>query len=109
VVEIFKIKKSDTQPAIEATLEYNNGSAVDLTGTNIYFVMGNLTDYTTYRSGTCVITGSTTGQCKYNWNVLDTGSVGNYWGEFEVNWGSGSIMTLPNDHNLKIEIFEDYN
>ena len=109
MVDTFKIKKSDTQPAIEATLEYNNGSAVDLTGADIFFVMGNLTDYTTYRSGACVITGSDTGKCKYNWTALDTGSVGNYWGEFEVNWGSGSVMTLPNSHNLKIEVYEDYN
>ena len=108
-MEIFKIKKSDTQPAIEATLEYNNGSVVDLSASTIYFNMGNLTDYSMYRSGLAVITGSTTGQVKYNWSELDTGSVGTYWGEFEVTWGAGSIMTLPNNHNLKIEILEDYN
>jgi len=108
-METFKIKKNDTIPAIEVTLETNNGSAVDISNSFIYFNMSNLTDHSIYRSGLAVITGSTTGQCKYNWNVLDTGSVGTYWGEFEVNWGTGSIMTLPNNHNLKIEVFEDYN
>jgi len=109
MVDTFKIKKSDTQPSIEATLQYNNGSPVDLTSSDIYFFMGNTLDYTAYRSGACVITGSDTGQVKYNWDVLDTGSVGVYWGEFQVNWGTGSVMTLPNNHNLKIEVFEDYN
>ena len=108
-MENFKIKKLDTIPSLKVTLEYNNGSPVNLTSSTIYFNMGNLTDYSIYRSGLAVITGSITGQCKYNFSALDTGSVGTYWGEFEVDWGSGSIMTLPNSHNLKIEIFEDYN
>ena len=108
-MDIFKIKKSDTKPTINVELQYNNGSAIDLTGATVYFIMGNLTDYSTYRSGLATITGSTTGQCQYNWNVLDTGSVGTYWGEFQATWGVGSVMTLPNNHNLKIEILEDYN
>ena len=108
-MENFKIKKSDTQPSLAVTLQYNNGSPVDLTGATVYFVMGNLTDFSTYRSGLCTLTTAGSGQCQYNWNALDTGSVGTYWGEFEVDWGSGSVMTLPSNHNLKIEINEDYN
>ena len=109
MVNIFKIKKSDTQPALGVTLEYNNGSAIDLTSSTIYFIMGNISDYTTYRSGLCTITAAGSGQCQYNWDVLDTGTAGTYWGEFQVTWSPGSVMTLPNNHNLKIEIFEDYN
>ena len=108
-METFKIKKSDTKPSLNATLQYNNGSALDLTGGSVFFIMGNLTDYAVYRSGACTITGSTTGQCQYDWNALDTGSVGTYWGEFQTTWSDASVMTLPNSHNLKIEIFEDYN
>ena len=108
-MEVFKIKKSDTQPSLQATLQYNNGSPIDLTNSTIYFIMGKLADYATYRSGTCSTVSDTGGICKYDWSNLDTGSVGTYWGEFEVNWGSGSIMTLPNNHNLKIEVLEDYN
>ena len=90
-------------------MQYNNGSAVDLTAGSVFFIMGNLIDYTNYRSGACTITDSTAGECQYNWDVLDTGSIGAYWGEFQTTWGTGSIMTLPNNHNLKIEILEDYN
>ena len=108
-METFKIKKADTQPELQVALQYYNGSVVDLTTSTVYFIMGNLTDYTTYRSGLCTLVSASEGTCKYSWNALDTGSVGTYWGEFEVNWGSGSIMTLPNNHNLKIEVLEDYN
>jgi len=110
-METVKIKKGDTSPALAATLTYpwpNGASIVDLTGaTSVYFNMGNVTDYTPYTSGLAVITGSTTGDCKFNWTTISTSSVGTYWGEFQVNW-TGSRMTIPNDHNLKIEVFEDY-
>ncbi len=110
MVETFKIKKDDTVPAIEATLQFANGSPVNLTGAAVYFNIGNLTDFSAYRSGLAVITnGSTTGQVKYAWNALDTGSVGQFWGEFEANWGSGSIMTLPTNHGLRVTVIEDYN
>jgi len=109
MMETFKIKKADTQPSLAVTLQHNNGSPVDLTSSTIYFVMGNLTDFSTYRSGLAVIQSATDGTVNYNWAAADTGSVGTFWGEFEVNWGSGSLMTLPNNHNLKVEVLEDYN
>ena len=108
-MDIFKVKRFDTKPALNVTLQYNNGSPVDLTASTIYFNIGDLSTYATYRSGLCTITDSTAGQCSYNWDALDTGSVGTYWGEFEVDWGTGSLMSLPDDHSLKIQVSEDYN
>ncbi|MHA1304877.1 MAG: hypothetical protein ACTSPI_14360, partial [Candidatus Heimdallarchaeaceae archaeon] len=108
-MDVFKIKKEDTNPALSATLQYSDATAVDLNGGSVWFIMGNETDYSAYHSGLCVITGSDTGLCEYRWDgTNDTGSVGNYFGEFEISW-VGSKMTLPNDHSLKIEIYEDYN
>lgn len=107
-MDTFKIKKNDTNPALGVTLQYNDGTAVDLTNGSVWFIMGNK-DYTAYTSGLATITGSTTGQAEYRWTGgIDTGSVGNYWGEFEMIW-SGSKMTLPSDHSLQIQIAEDYN
>ena len=107
-METFKIKKNDTKPAISATLQYYDSTAIDLSGGSVWFKMGKLNDYSPYFSGLCVNTSATDGQCEYRWTGgSDTGSVGTYWGEFEMQW-TGSIMTLPSDHSLKIEIFEDY-
>ncbi|MCK5624936.1 hypothetical protein KAI04_03790 [Candidatus Pacearchaeota archaeon] len=110
MVQSFKIKKNDTQPVISATLQYNDGTAINLTeATDIHFNLGNL-QYEPLTSGACIITGSTTGQIEYRWEgVTDTGSVGTWFGEFQVTFGAGSILTLPNNHDLKIEVFEDYN
>lgn len=109
MVDIFKIKKDDTSPNIEAALQFANGSPIDLTGATVHFHMGNLTDFSSYRSGLAVVTGSDVdGTVKYPWNVLDTGSVGTFWGEFRSDWGSGSVMTLPQNHDFRVIVFEDY-
>lgn len=108
-MDTFKIKKSDMNPALAVTLQYNDETAVNLTNGSCWFVMSNGTDFTPYHSGLCFITGSTTGQAEYRWDGSnDTGSIGTFWGEFEVVW-TGSRMTLPNDHSLKINVYEDYN
>jgi hypothetical protein len=108
-MDVFKIKKGDTDPALAVTMQYANGSAVDLNGGSVWFNMGNITSYAPYVSGQCIITGSTDGMCEYRWsNGQGTGSIGKYWAEFEFQIG-GSRLTLPNDHNLKIEVYEDYN
>ena len=107
-MDVFKIKKNDTNPALAVTLQYSDGTAIDLTNGSVWFVMGNK-DYTPYVSGLSVITGSTLGMVEYRWTGSpDTQVPGTYWGEFEMNW-SGSKMTLPSDHSLQIQVFEDYN
>ena len=109
-MDTFKIKKNDKNPALSVTLQYNDGTVIDLNGGSVWFIMGNST-YTPYTSGECIITGSSTGQCEYRWNGSpDTETVGNFWGEFEMQWNSGgSKMTLPSDHSLQIQVYEDYN
>jgi len=107
-MDIFKIKKQDINPALAVSLQYNDGTVIDLSNGSVWFIMGNQ-DYTPYMSGLCILTGSTLGQCEYRWTgSSDTGSVGTYWGEFEAVW-TGSKMTLPNDHSLQVQVFEDYN
>lgn len=107
-MDIFKIKKNDTSPALGITLEYKNGSAIDLTGGSVFFNIG-LNTYAPYFSGACNIINPTAGEIEYSWTgSIDTGSVGVFFGEFEIQW-PGSKMTLPEDHSFQIQVFEDYN
>lgn len=107
-MDVFKIKKTDTRPVIAATLQYANGTAVDLTGAgSVWFYMGNYSDYSNYSSGLGVVTGSTAGTVQYAFTSTDTGSAGTYWGEFRIQW-TGSQMTFPADHSLQVQVYEDY-
>jgi len=107
-MNIFNIKKQDTLPALSVTLQQADGTAINLTGGSIFFHMGNLITYAPHFSGAGVITDATAGEVEYRWTGSpDTFTTGNFWGEFEVTW-TGSQITLPNDHSLKINIFEDY-
>ena len=109
MVDIFKIKKNDTNPALSVELQFSNGTPVDLNGGSVWFIMGSGTDYSPYFSGLAFITGSTSGQAEYRWDgTNDTGSVGVFFAELETVW-NGSRMTLPADHSLQVKVFEDYN
>lgn len=106
-MQIFKIKKGDTIPVLGATLTYSNGSAIDLTNGSVFFCMGT-TSYVPYMSGLCTITDAVDGMVQYNWlGTTDTGSIGNYFGEFKFIIG-GSTMTLPNDSSFQIQVNEDF-
>lgn len=107
-MEIFKIKRNDTKPYLAVNLFDNTGSAVDLTtASGIYFNLADST-FTPVISGSCTITGSLLGQCEYRWSATDTARSGTYWGEFEITYTDGTILTMPSDHSLKVQISEDY-
>ena len=110
MTDIFKIKKNDTYPPLAVTLQFADGTPINLTGAgSVWFNMGNLLTYQPYFSGLAIITGSTLGQCEYRWTGSpDVQTTGTFWAEFEVHW-TGSRMTLPPDHSLKVEVYEDYN
>jgi hypothetical protein len=109
MTDIFEIKRNDTKPYLSVTLQYANGSAVDLTGGSVLFNLArNDNTYATVFSGLCVITGSLTGECEYQWTASNTNRSGLYLGEFQINLSGGKIMTLPSDHSLLIKINEDY-
>lgn len=107
-MDIFKIKKGDSLPVFAVTLQYNNGSAIDLTNGSVFLHLGNLSDYSPYFSGACVITSASGGTAEYRWTGSpDTFITGTYWSEFQASW-TGSNLTLPSDHSLQVKIFEDY-
>jgi len=104
----FNIKKGDTLPVFAVTLQFANGSAIDLTNGSVYIHLGNLSNYSPIFSGACNITDATTGKAEYRWTgSVDTATVGTYWAEFKASW-TGSQLTLPSEHSLKVNVHEDY-
>jgi len=107
----FDIKRDATKPFLAVQLLDNNGSAIDLTSTTqIYFRLAtNNNSYTPVFSGTCNITGSTTGNLEYRWTASNTARSGLYLGEFEATFTDSSKLVLPSNHSLRVNIYEDYN
>jgi len=105
----FNIKRNDTKPYLAVQIKSNTGSNVDISNGSVFFNLATSdNNYTIVFSGTCNITGSTTGECEYRWASGNTNRSGNYLGEFEVVYNDGAILTAPSDHSLYIKIFEDY-
>lgn len=106
-MDVFKIKKGDLNPALSVEFQFNDGSAVPLTGGSIWFSMANL-NFTPYYSGLAVITDAANGKAEYRWTgSIDTASAGTYWSDFKILW-TGSAMTLPSDNSLQVKVYEDY-
>lgn len=104
----FSIKKGDTHPVFSVTMQYSNGSAIDLTNGSVFMYLGSINNYTPVFSGACNITSATAGQAEYRWTGSpDNFVVGTYLAEFKAIW-TGSQLTLPADHSLKLIVYEDY-
>jgi len=104
----FKIKKQDTLPVFAVTFQYANGSAINLTNGSVFMYLGSINNYSPIFSGACTITNETTGQAEYRWTGSpDSYNVGTFLAEFKAIW-TGSELTLPSDHSLRVQVFEDY-
>ncbi len=108
MVQTFKIKKNDTKPFLAVTLQFSDGTAVDLTSGSVQFNLGD-SNFASVMNGVATITDASAGQCEWRWNgTTDTNNVGDFFGEFEVTLADSKVITFPNDHSLKVEIYEDY-
>jgi hypothetical protein len=109
MADTFKIKKGDTKPYLAVTLQNSDETAIDLTDATIVFRMGNLSNYQNIPLlGEVTVTSATDGECEFRWDEDDTLQVGSYYGEFEITFDDGKVQTLPPDHSLIINIYEDY-
>ena len=103
----FTIKENDTSPALTATLQDDDGAAVDITGASVRFHMVKLNETATKIDAAADIVSEALGQVKYQWLTADTDTAGIYRGEWEVTYSDGTIETFPNDDMMEINIYED--
>jgi hypothetical protein len=98
----FLMVKNDLRPSILATLQYSDGSIVDLTGCTAKFVMTQSGTEIINKTAT-VLSPATSGQVRYDWASGDTAHVGMYKGEFQITFADTKVMTFPTDGSLDIE------
>lgn len=102
----FVLKRGDRTPALTATLQDVNGTAVNLTtATSVRFLLR------PSRGGTAVATAATivtaaSGTVRHDWPAT-TPDAGSYQGEFEVTWTGGLLQSFPSDGYLWIVVLSD--
>jgi len=98
---VFQMVRGDTKPVLSATLQYEDGSAMNLTGCTVNFQM--------YQNGQqllnkpCTITNASAGQVQYSWQSGDTNYLGPCPAQFLVTFGDGTTQTFPISQDFIIE------
>jgi len=103
----FYWKQGDTAPAIAEQFFDGTGTAVNLTGATVKFMMWGQGDTAVKVNATATITDATLGKVSYTPNSTDTNTKGIYLVEWQVTFGGGAIETFPNSDWQKVLIKAD--
>jgi hypothetical protein len=108
---VFEIKRGDTAPAFEKSLNDELGQPVNLDGlTELDFHMRD-ENYETIvnddTSGGVSVDVEAGGRVSYQWQSGDTDTLGSYKGEFVVTYDNGTIQSFPRNGMYDIEVTED--
>lgn len=104
----FSIKQNDTSPSLQATLKDAAQSPVVLSGATVMFHMKSI-DGTVKVDQPMTITDADGGVVRYDWQAVDTDTVGTYYVEFEVTYADASIETFPNNGNRVVSVVRELN
>lgn len=103
----FYIKQGDRLPSLSATLEEIDGSAVDLSGGTVKFLMRRRAGLAALIDASAAVVNASLGQVRYDWGAGETATPGTYQGEFEFTNGDGKKLTFPNTGYISVVITDD--
>lgn len=98
----YFIKQGDLEPAIEANLQYADGTPVDVTGKTVTFKWRNRDDdAAAIQTGTATVVDGPTGHVKYDWQTGETDTPGPFYAEWDVVISGARTLTFPNNGFLE--------
>ena len=100
------MKQNDTMPRRVYALKHN-GTAVDLTGATVKFIMRAQGSSSTKVNASATVSDQTNGLVYYAWSSSDTDTTGEYEAEFQVTYSDSTVETFPNSGNIRIKIVDD--
>lgn len=100
------LKTGDTGRTLAATLRYDDGTVIDLTGCTVTFAMRAASAvYASVYAAADVDADPTTGRVTFDgWSSGDLDTAGSYVAEFVVTDSSGGEITVPSDGYLTVRI-----
>lgn len=113
-IQAFKIKRNDTLPVLQIAVkgrgDLNQKIDYDLsTVTSVTFSMKDDCNNLKVYDQTAVVVCASGGTLQYTWQSGDTDEAGKYLGEFELTFSGGSILSLPQQGGIQIEVSADIN
>lgn len=103
----FFLKRGDLGRSIRYTLQAPDGSAIDLTGASVRFLMSNHETGASVVAAAATIVTPTSGIVQYDWQANDVLAAGIFDGEFEVTYPDSRTETFPNYSYIEIIISGD--
>jgi hypothetical protein len=100
------VKAGDAGSTLEQTLK-RDGSAVDLTGASVRFIMSESPTSTPKVDAAATIVDASAGKVRYTWQASDLDAPGRYIAEWQVTFAGGAIETYPIGGYLSIQVDPD--
>jgi len=107
-VEEFIIKRHDRRPSLRIRA-LQDGLPLDLTGASARFLMYSCEGTQKVNAVAAIESPVTAGIVRYDWAALNVDTAGSYRGEFELDFGAGIKLTVPNRDYIPIRVVEDLN
>jgi predicted lipoprotein with Yx(FWY)xxD motif len=101
---VIYMVQNDLMPVLQATLTRADGSAYSLTGAAVTFSMEKADGTSVFQKKACTILDAANGMVQYTWSEGDTNVTGLCYGEFEVTFSDGTVLTFP-PQNVDLQIF----
>lgn len=97
-------KVGDRRPALEGLLKHADGTAVNLAGATVKFLMRPRHGTTPKVDAAATVIDAAAGQVRYEWAAADLDTVGHFEGEWEVDFGSSVKQTFPGAGFIQIAV-----
>ncbi len=100
------VRQNDTLPYFDFTLIKNSqGTPHDLTGATVVFSMASeIGETPKIDEGNVTIVDALAGEVRYSFDAADTDTIGMFYGEFEVTFSDGRILTFPEGDYINVNI-----
>jgi hypothetical protein len=110
VLRVVK-KRHSQRPYLRVRVSGSDETPFDFTGAlSVTFTMVNrISGVEKVNAAGVIVSPVTDGLLEYQWKAVDVDTAGEYIAEFDVDYGAGETMTLPENGNILVTIFEDVN
>jgi len=111
---VLKVSKKlhSQRPYLRIRVQDSDGVAFDFTGAvGATFVMYTRSEESEEKvNAPAIFVGDlSNGILEYQWASADVDTIGEFFAEFDVDYGGGETMTLPGNGNILVTIFADVN